>query len=202
MRSIAVLSLAGLLVMGTSAAAGSSTPAEPGLAANTCSACHGDDGISSLAWFPNLAGQTQSYLEAQLKNFKDHSRADHYAKAYMWSIAGPLSDKQVTSLATYYAALPPAKGASGGDPAEIAAGKAIFANGINSENVPACGICHGPGAGGTEMAPRLAGQRRDYLMAQLKAFRSNARNNPIMNSNVQHMTDAQMRDIAAYLASL
>ena len=202
MRMIAALSVAGLFLMGASATAGASASHAPNMAADTCSVCHGDHGIAPTAWFPDLAGQTQSYLETQLKNFQDHSRGDHYAKVYMWPIAGPLSDKQVTAIAAYYAALQPAKGAAGEDPSQVVAGKAIFADGITSENVPACGMCHGPAAAGTTMAPRLAGQHREYLVAQLQAFRSNARDNPIMHANVKDMTDAQIQDISAYLAAL
>lgn len=168
----------------------------------TCSVCHGTHGISPNAAFPDLAAQTKSYLETQIKNFQDHSRADHDAKAYMWSIAGALSAKRTAKVVAYYAAQQPPKGASGENPAQVAAGETIFKKGVSSENVPPCGACHGPTAAGTTIAPRLAGQHREYLLAQLKAFRSNARNNAIMHGNVEHMTNKQMRDISAYLASL
>jgi cytochrome c553 len=50
--------------------------------------------------------------------------------------------------------------------------------------------------------PRIAGQHPEYLVAQLQAFRSKARDNAIMYANVEHMTDGQMREVAAYLASI
>lgn len=202
MKLIAALSMAGLLLMGASATAGTTAPHEPNLVSDTCSVCHGNHGISPNAAFPDLAAQTTDYLETQLKNFKDTSRADHDAKAFMWNIAGPLSDKEMKEVAAYYSAQQPPKGATGEDPTQIAAGETIFKQGIDSENVPACSACHGPAAAGTALAPRLAGQHRQYLVAQLEAFRSNARDNAIMHGNVEHMTDKQMRSIAAYLASL
>lgn len=42
-----------------------------------------------------------------------------------------------------------------------------------------CASCHGPdGAGAKPMVPRLAGQQKAYLMAQLKAFRRHNRSDP------------------------
>ncbi len=202
MRLIAALGVASVFLMGASATAGTTGPHEPTIVTDTCSVCHGDHGISPNAAFPDLAAQTKDYLKAQIQNFKDHSRGEHDAKAFMWSIAGPLSDKEVHAIATYYSAQTPPKGAAGEDRALVASGAAIFKQGVESENVPACGLCHGPDAAGTAMAPRLAGQHRLYLVAQLKAFRSNARNNAIMHGNVEHMTDEQMREVSAYLASL
>ncbi len=202
MRSLAAVGLAALLLVGASATAGTSKPAEPNIVTDTCSQCHGNNGISSTAWFPNLAAQTKTYLETQLKNFRNHSRADHYAKAYMWNMAGTLPDKMIKEIAEYYKEQQPPKGSTTENPQEVAAGEAIFKNGITSENVPACGACHGANAEGNSMFPRLAGQHREYLVAQLQAFRDKSRNNAIMYANVQHMTNAQMRAVAAYLASL
>jgi cytochrome c553 len=202
MKLIAALSVAGVFLMGASATAGTASPAEPDMVYATCSVCHGHDGISENMAFPDLAAQTKSYLVTQLENFQNHTRGDRLAKAYMWSAAGTLPKKTITKIADYYAAQTPPKGETGGDPAEIAAGKTIFEHGIESENVPACSACHGPAAKGTPIAPRLAGQHHLYLIAQLKAFRDNSRDNAIMHGNVEHMTDKQMRDIAAYLAAL
>ncbi|MBU6444058.1 MAG: c-type cytochrome [Alphaproteobacteria bacterium] len=202
MRSNAALCVAAWLLVGTSATAGTARPPEPNMVAGTCSYCHGKDGICPSAQFPNLAGQTQTYLVTQLQNFRGHMRGDPLAKAYMWSMAGSLSDQRIKRIADYLSSLPPPKGSPGEDLGQVAAGKTIYDQGITSENVPACGACHGPTAAGSDMFPRLAGQHREYLVAQLQAFRSNARNNAIMHGNVEHMTDEQIHEIAAYLASL
>ncbi len=202
MRLIVALSVAGMLLTGASATAGPSAPHEPDIVVGTCSVCHGHDGISPTAKFPNLAAQTEPYLETQLQNFRNHQRGDYYAKAYMWTMAGTLSDKTIKQIAEYFSALQPAKGATNEDAGRVAAGKTIFEQGITSENVPACGVCHGATATGTTMAPRLAGQHSEYLVVQLQAFRDNTRDNAIMHANVAQMTDQQMREIAAYLASL
>lgn len=202
MRWIAASGVAGLALLGASTTVGIASPSEPPIVNGTCSVCHGHDGISPQASFPNLAGQTKTYLEAELNDFRDHSRADHDAKAYMWSIAGSVSSKTITQVVQYFSALKPPKGVTGENPSEVAAGQKIFEQGIPSESVPACQTCHGAKAIGNDAFPRLAGQHREYLVAQLRAFRSKARDNPIMSPIAEHVTDEQIRDVTAYLASL
>lgn len=189
-----------LILPGAGATARTAAPPPP-LVSDTCSVCHGLNGISPEKSFPDLAGQTKTYLESELSDFRDHSRADHDARAYMWIMAGDMSTKKIDRIAQYFSALKP-PGGSGQNPAEVAAGRKIFEQGITSENVPACQSCHGANAAGNDSFPRLAGQHPEYLVAQLQAFRSNARNNPIMHPIVEHVTDQQIRDVAAYLASL
>jgi cytochrome c553 len=179
-----------------------SVPPEPDIVAATCSVCHGDNGVSPNARFPNLAAQTKDYLEAQLKSFRDHTRADPDAVAYMWSQAGALSAASINEITAYYSALPPVRGSASESAALIATGKEIYEKGIQSASVPPCGACHGAAGEGMSVFPRLAGQHPVYLLAQLQAFRSKARDNAIMFPNVEHMTDEQMRALAAYLASL
>lgn len=202
MKTIATIGAAGILLFSLSASAGTSVPAEPDLVANTCSQCHGDRGISTAPLFPNLAAQDKDYLVTQLKDFRGHKRSDAHAQAYMWGMADPLTDEVIGNVADYFSALPPPAGSKSEDAVEVAAGKKIFENGIESEGVPACNACHGDTAAGTPTIPRLAGQHREYLAAQILAFRTNQRNNPVMHANVEHITDEQIRDVAAYLSSL
>lgn len=66
-----------------------------------------------------------------------------------------------------------------------------------------CAACHGQnGVGIIPLYPNLAGQKREYLAAQLRAFRDGSRKNPIMSPMAVHMTDSDIEDVAAYLASL
>ncbi|MBU6459625.1 MAG: cytochrome c4 [Proteobacteria bacterium] len=166
-----------------------------------CAACHGANGISISPIFPKLAGQNASYLETQLKAFRDHSRADPDAQAYMWGMASRLNDTMIQNLAHYYASLPPSSGTPG--PAnEVKAGEAIFQNGIKAENVPACEACHGAAAQGIGSFPRLAGQQKAYIVRQLMAFKAGSRSNPIMMNIAAKLNAKQMQDLAAYLQSL
>lgn len=66
-----------------------------------------------------------------------------------------------------------------------------------------CGACHGQnGIGIIPLYPNLAGQKREYLAAQLRAFRDGSRKNPIMSPMAVHLSDSDIEDLAAYLASL
>ena len=66
-----------------------------------------------------------------------------------------------------------------------------------------CAACHGRnGIGIIPLYPNLAGQKREYLVAQLHAFRDGTRKNPIMSPMATHLTDAEIEDVAAYLAAL
>lgn len=67
-----------------------------------CASCHGADGVSAKARWPNLAGQNDLYLIKQLNAFRDGLRKD----AYMTPMARPLTDQDIRNLAAYYAGLP------------------------------------------------------------------------------------------------
>ena len=69
--------------------------------AASCAGCHGPAGISQVPTYPNLAGQKEAYLAAQMKAFKDGTRAN----AIMAPMAKPLSDTDIANLAAYYASL-------------------------------------------------------------------------------------------------
>jgi len=165
-----------------------------------CSTCHGPRGVSVAPTFPNLAGQPTPYLEAQLKAFRDRSRADPHAQAFMWGMAAQLSDSVISEIAQFFSAQAPARGKPG-DAAEIAAGKKIYDEGIEAQHVPPCGSCHGDKAQGNGPFPRLAGQHRGYLERQLEVFATNMRANEIMHENAKNLTALQISQVAAFLSA-
>ncbi|MEY2161810.1 c-type cytochrome [Rhodanobacter sp. FW106-PBR-LB-2-11] len=71
--------------------------------AAVCAACHGAQGVAIAPNFPNLAGQSATYLYVQLKEFHDGLRSD----PVMSGQAAALSDADMRDLASYYAALAP-----------------------------------------------------------------------------------------------
>ncbi len=177
-------------------------PAAVQTANEICSKCHGPNGASQSALFPRLAGQQAAYLDQELKLFRSRGRADPHAQAYMWGIAGPLTDEQIKGLADYFAAQPPVKGDPADDPALAAKGKQIFDHGVEARGIPVCADCHGKDAVGNDTIPRLAGQHRDYLVTQMQAFRGLLRENETMHENTKNMTDGDVRALAEYLSSL
>ena len=66
-----------------------------------------------------------------------------------------------------------------------------------------CAACHGAaGISPAEMWPNLAGQKKDYLAKQIKAFRDGVRTDPSMTAMVANLTDADIDNLAAYYSSL
>ena len=68
-----------------------------------CAACHGNNGISIIPSYPNLAGQKEQYLVDSLKAYRDGLRRN----MQMTPLASRLSDEDVKNLAAYYASLDP-----------------------------------------------------------------------------------------------
>ena len=66
-----------------------------------CAVCHGAQGLSTLPDAPNLAGQPEIYLAAQLKNYRSGKRT-HEVMSVM---AKPLSDQDIDNLSAWYASL-------------------------------------------------------------------------------------------------
>ena len=74
---------------------------ETGRALSTsCSTCHGNSGMSNSEQWPNLAGQKESYLVAQLNKYKNGDRSD----PTMSALVGPLNEQNILDLSAYYAA--------------------------------------------------------------------------------------------------
>lgn len=66
-----------------------------------------------------------------------------------------------------------------------------------------CTACHGPeGNSSSPMWPNIAGQNAPYILAQLQAFKSGARKNPLMSSQVMLLSDEDMANLAVYFESL
>jgi cytochrome c553 len=168
----------------------------------TCGICHGVNGQSVSPIFPHLAGQTAPYIELQLRAFKDQSRADPDAQAYMWGMASQLNDAMISDLASYFSALPPPLAARPGNAALISRGKRLFEEGVPARQIPPCTTCHGSHAEGTAILPRLAGQHAPYLFKQIQAIQTTLRFAPSMHGVVKDLDKEQMQAVVAYLASI
>jgi cytochrome c553 len=173
--------------------------------AASCVSCHGDDGNSMVATFPKLAQQHSSYLERQLRAFKDGSRSD----PMMSSVVLSLSNGDIEDIAVYYAAqkisendMPVLVDDDDGEKpagnkdvqALITQGSNLYRNGNLASAVSACIACHGPFGEGNKPAsfPALKSQHADYLIKTLNDFKSGSRsNNP---ENIMHMIAKKMTD--------
>jgi cytochrome c553 len=170
-------------------------------AVNLCSTCHGPRGVSTSPEFPTLAGQHQAYLIAQMKAFRDRSRADKEAHEYMWGIAAQLDDATIEGIARYYSMQPPPP-ARPVNEALTVQGSELFHRGIPNRGIPACATCHGQNAEGDAEKPRLAGQHAKYVDKQLRYIQMEQRHALTMRGAVKYLSNVEKEAVAAYVQSL
>jgi len=100
MLAVNLLAAAGLLLAGGNA--GHAGDVKAGAAkAMMCQACHGLDGLSKAPDSPNIAGQIEPYLVAQLQAFKTGVRKNDAMSA----VTPSLSDTDIEDLAAYFSAI-------------------------------------------------------------------------------------------------
>jgi cytochrome c553 len=201
MKILFSTALAALFALGATSVPSATERQAQRLATQVCGTCHGRDGNSISPLFPRLASQPAGYMEAQLKSFRDRTRADPPAVAYMWGMASQLDDETIKDLASYYASKA-ARPIPTNQSAALSLGKEIYEHGVADYGVPACKTCHGAAAGGNATAPRLAGQHAQYLAKQLAFFKTKLRgNDPVMAAVCAELTTEQMQAVALYASS-
>jgi cytochrome c553 len=176
---------------------GSGDPVAGRYKSAVCQGCHGEDGNSDTPDCPKLAGQYAAYIRKEIKDFQVGSRKD----PTMTDIAARLTNEQdLLDIAAYFASQ---KKMKGDHPEKNKAGQRRFQAGNG------CETCHGKNGKGmapnNATAPVIGGQHKDYLIKQLKDFRSNARNNEgtgMMGMITDLMSDEQMEDVASYESGL
>ncbi|MGZ8291303.1 MAG: c-type cytochrome [Telluria sp.] len=100
----------------------------------------------------------------------------------------------VSGLATAAAPAPAAK-------ADAAKGATLYDSGDAARGLPACASCHGAAGNSTITAnPKLSAQFEAYTHKQLVDFTTPQRNQPIMTTYAKMLTEAERKDIAAFLA--
>lgn len=174
--------------------------------AAVCSACHGADGATGIdPSYPNLAGQNEAYLLAQLQMIKSGERT-------VLLMAGQLiakSEQELADLAAYYASLPAKVNQAQGNDADLAKAERIYRGGISKKGVAACSACHNPFGGGNAPAgfPEIGGQPSAYTIAQLTAYREGDRTTDeahggMMRGVAGGLTDGEIRLLADYIQGL
>jgi cytochrome c553 len=170
--------------------------------AEYCAGCHGADGNSLLTDYPILAGQTARYVFIQLRDYKAGRRKSDM----MTPAVQPLTTEDMLDLAAYYASQR-SKGP------RVAAGERSVPFQPDSDRVTAgkkkaaetlCTMCHLGEFAGQNEVPRVAGQHPDYVMRQLKDFRTRTRTNDAgtMTAVARTLSDEDIENLAQYLASL
>ncbi len=162
--------------------------------AENCVGCHGPNGNSTLPQFPILAGQTARYIYLQLKDFKEGRRDEPQMEPFLKD----LSREDMFDLAAFFAAqkLRPAADFKP-DPAKAERGK-------KKSEETLCTMCHLGGFMGQNEIPRVAGQHYEYIVKQLKDFKTAKRTNDAGNmaSVSKTLSDRDIDDLANFLAGL
>ena len=179
MKSFLVAILAGTL-LGPAASSFAAPPApfEDSMAQRTaaCTICHGAQGRAGPdGYYPRIAGKPAGYLYNQLLNFRDGRR--HYG--LMTRLLDPLSEPYLLEIAQHFAQLdlpyaqPPVPRATD---AVLERGRQLALQGDAGARLPSCASCHGEALTGVQPnTPGLLGLSRDYLSAQLGAWRTGQR---------------------------
>jgi len=159
-------------------------PAAGKTAAASCSACHGDLGVSGNPATPSVAGQDAEYLAAALRAYKDGSRKDESMKGP----AAALDERAMRDIAAYYAAQQP-------QPLNVRRPL------TTAEWAERCDRCHGPNGNSTDpLMPRLAAQRADWLEQILQAYRTGARKSTAMAAMSAQMSEGDVRELSVHYA--
>lgn len=67
--------------------------------------------------------------------------------------------------------------------------------------VVVCSACHGlEGLSANSLYPNLKGQKKDYLVNQLKLFKEGTRKHPLMESYARPLSDTQIENLALYFS--
>lgn len=170
-----------------------------------CIGCHGIKGYQSsfpeVYKVPMISGQSADYISAALHAYKKGDRK----YPTMRSIAETLTDQDIADLSAYYSA----HGAVAGAPLTAKPAKEPSAEVQALLNKASCASCHGANYSTPidPSYPKIAGQHADYLFVALKAYKvdNNAkvgRAHPIMGAMVKQYSNAELKAMANYLASV
>ena len=102
-----------------------------------CTACHGADGNNNNSEYPFLAGQVESYLLKQLKDFKSGARVDDH----MTSMVLAVDESDFDDIVAYFASNKLSRLFDKSKKPDVALGKRIFSVGLKDKS-PSDGYRH------------------------------------------------------------
>jgi cytochrome c553 len=151
-----------------------------------CNTCHGDNGVPRTAVAPIIWGQQENYL---LKQMHDFQSGDRDNEVMVW-MSTALTPAELGSAATYFAKKNwPARSAAASTPPPAV--------------VAVCQACHQQNLAGGLPAPRLAGQKYEYLVEAMRRYAEGERTNNAEMMNIMKALSSDERDaMAHYIAGL
>lgn len=161
------------------------------VAFETCRGCHSSPGYSNVYptyYVPKVGGQRAGYVAEALKAYKSQSRPHGTMKANAYDF----TDKKIENIAAYVESVV-AKKRSAAAKGNAKKGKQLAAS---------CEGCHTKNLDDGATAPILAGQYGNYLVKAMKDYQSGNRNNPVMQSMLNGLSENDLQDISAYFAGM
>ena len=164
-------------------------------AAEPCTNCHGENGVSHKEGVPSLIGLHPKYLVETMQSFKSGDRPVDEKNQDMKKALDALSDQDLQHIALYYALqsmnLTRAQTPNGGGAP------------VTKEALAPCVKCHGEdGVGDSPITPSLAGQDLAYMIRALRAYKDGTRDDDTMTPRAKKLDDAAMTTLSAYYAGL
>lgn len=168
-----------------------------------CIGCHGIKGYQAsfpeVYKVPMISGQGAKYITAALNEYKKGERKHPTMRA----IADSLTDQDIADLAAHYSA----DGVVAAEPAKAAKEPSAEVKALLAK--ANCASCHGDNFSKPidPAYPKLGGQHADYLFVALKAYKVEnnpkvGRSNAIMAGMAKQYTNAELKQLANYLASI
>ncbi len=179
--------------------------AKAGQAINAmCIGCHGIKGYQAsfpeVYKVPMISGQNAKYIVSALNAYKKGERKH----PTMRGISETLTEQNMADLGAYYSGHGVVEGQSA--PKEVKAPSAQVAALLGKAN---CSSCHGANFSTPidPSYPKIGGQHADYLYVALKSYKNDAnaivgRGNAIMAGMAKQYSNAELKQIANYLASV
>jgi cytochrome c553 len=169
-----------------------------------CIGCHGIKGYQAsfpeVYKVPMISGQSAKYIVSALNAYKKGERKH----PTMRGISESLTDQNMADLAAYYSGHGVVEGQSA--PKEAKAPSPQVAALLGKAN---CASCHGANFSTPidPSYPKIGGQHADYLFVALKSYKNEAnavvgRGNAIMAGMAKQYSNAELKQIANYLASV
>ncbi len=171
-----------------------------------CIGCHGIKGYQAsfpeVYKVPMISGQGAGYITTSLNAYKKGERKH----PTMRGIAEALSDQDIADLAAFYSA--DGKTGAAALPAKPSQEPTAAVQALLGKTN--CASCHGANYAAPidPSYPKIAGQHADYLFVALKAYKTDSSNpkvgraNAVMAAMTKQYTNAELKAMAGYLASL
>jgi cytochrome c553 len=170
-----------------------------------CIGCHGIKGYQAsfpeVHKVPMISGQSAKYIAAALNAYKNGDRKH----PTMRGVASALSDQDIADISAYYEK----HGSENGTALPEKASREPSPQVAALLQKAACVSCHGANFSKPidPSYPKIAGQHADYLFVALKAYKVDnnqavGRNNGIMGAIAKQYTNAELKLLSNYIASL